>query len=181
MLEAGLAGTDRRIAEDKPVTPAFLFATLLWGAVRAQVGREIARGSEPALAWQRVSHHVITEQAKHVAIPRRFGATMEEIWELQPRFEQRTKKRVHRLMAHPRFRAAYDFLLLRAPESAEVAELGEWWTQVQGASGADLDDALATVVEAPETNAGYAETVAAKSPARRRRRRRTGPPPAAAD
>src|SRR5512146_183779 len=132
ILENGLAGTDQRVAEGKPVTPAFLFATLLWGAVRAQVDREIARGVEPALAWQRVSHNIIAEQAKHVAIPRRFGATMEEIWELQPRFEQRTKKRVHRLLAHPRFRAAYDFLLLRAPESPEVAELGTWWTQAQG-------------------------------------------------
>ena len=182
MLEAGLAGTDRRIAEDKPVTPAFLFATLLWGAVRAQAGREIARGSEPALAWQRVSHHVIAEQAKHVAIPRRFGAMMEEIWELQPRFEQRTKKRVQRLLAHPRFRAAYDFLLLRAPESAETAELGEWWTQVQGTSGAQLTEALETVVDIEPSTAAEEATgnVAASRPAgRRRRRRNNGSPPAA--
>jgi poly(A) polymerase len=104
---------------------------------------------------------------------------MQEIWILQPRFEQRTKKRVHRLMAHPRFRAAYDFLLLRAPESAEVAELGEWWTQVQGTSGADLADALATVAEAPEANADQTEAVAVRKPSGRRRRRRAGPPPAA--
>ena len=105
---------------DKSVTPAFLFAMLLWGAVRAQVGREIERGVEPALAWQRVSDHIITEQAKQVAIPRRFAVVMQEIWMLQPRFEQRIKKRVFRLMAHPRFRAAYDFLLLRAVEGPET-------------------------------------------------------------
>ena len=113
MVEAGLRGTDERIADDKSVTPAFLFAILLWGAVRAQVDRETERGVESSLAWQRVSQHVITEQAKQVAIPRRFGIVMQEIWVLQPRLEQRIKKRVFRTLAHPRFRASYDFLLLR--------------------------------------------------------------------
>ena len=168
MLENGLAGTDRRIAEGKPVTPAFLFATLLWGAVRAQVDREIAKGSDPASAWLRVSHHVINEQAKHVAIPRRFGVMMQEIWVLQPRFEQRTKKRVHRMLTHPRFRAAYDFLLLRAAESPATAELGEWWTHAQGASSAEFAEQIphgsaeedSEVAESPE-----------EAPVRRRRRR----------
>jgi poly(A) polymerase len=175
MLENGLAGTDARIAEGKPVTPAFLFATLLWGAVRAQVEREIARGSDPASAWLRVSHHVIDEQAKHVAIPRRFGAVMEEIWILQPRFEQRTKKRVHRLLAHPRFRAAYDFLLLRAAESPEIAELGAWWTQVQGMSA----EQIASHLPPPDnTSAGDADPAAPEpdaKPPRNRRRQRSKP------
>ena len=176
MLESGLAGTDRRIAEGKPVTPAFLFATLLWGAVRAQVEREIAKGSDPTSAWLRVSHHVINEQAKHVAIPRRFGVTMQEIWVLQPRFEQRTKKRVHRLLTHPRFRAAYDFLLLRAPEGPETAELGEWWTHAQGVSAAEL------AAQMPQTNDPEPPAEGtAKPPRRRRRRGRTPGPSAAAD
>src|SRR6185369_13936213 len=138
LLEAGLVNTDKRIAEEKSVTPAFLFAILLWGAVRAQAEREIAKGVESALAWQRVSSHVMNEQAKHVAIPRRFGMVMEEIWTLQPRFEDLQKKRVFRPLAHPRFRAAYDFLLLRAPESAHVRELGEWWTRAQTAPHDEL-------------------------------------------
>ena len=183
VLENGLAGTDARIAEGKPVTPAFLFATLLWGAVRAQVDREIGKGSDPASAWLRVSHHIIAEQAKHVAIPRRFGAVMEEIWFLQPRFEQRSKKRVHRLLTHPRFRAAYDFLLLRAPEGAGVAELGEWWTQVQGLHAEQLAAHLHTA-EAAESEAADAAPVSdaalpsaegANPPTRRRRRRRSKP------
>jgi poly(A) polymerase len=175
MLEDGLAGTDARIAEGKPVTPAFLFATLLWGAVRAQVEREIARGSDAASAWLRVSHHVIDEQAKHVAIPRRFGAVMEEIWVLQPRFEQRTKKRVHRLLAHPRFRAAYDFLLLRAAESPEVAELGAWWTQVQGMSADQIGAHLPPSDGASASDADPAAPEADAKPARNRRRRRSRP------
>jgi poly(A) polymerase len=180
MLENGLKGTDQRIVEGKPVTPAFLFATLLWGAVRAQVEREIARGSDPSSAWLRVSHHVIHEQAKHVAIPRRFGAVMEEIWVLQPRFEHRTKKRAHRLLAHPRFRAAYDFLLLRAAEGPEVAELGAWWTQVQGMSSEEMTAHLpapgaAHVADGDgdgEAPAEGAQGDAAATRPRRRRRRR---------
>ena len=177
ILENGLAGTDRRIAEGKPVTPAFLFATLLWGPVRAQVEREIARGSDATAAWLRVSHHVIGEQAKHVAIPRRFGAVMEEIWLLQPRFEHRTKKRAQRLLAHPRFRAAYDFLLLRAPEGPEVAELGEWWTQAQGASAERITELADGAADAAAPADAAAETPAEPGGRRRRRRRPKSPTP----
>jgi poly(A) polymerase len=167
LIEAGLAGTDARIADDKPVTPAFLFAILLWGAVRAQVEREIAKGTDPGLAWQRVSHQVIAEQAHQVAVPRRFGIVMQEIWTLQPRFEQRMKKRVFRLLAHPRFRAAYDFLLLRAGESAQIAELGNWWTQAQAMPHDELSGLLSTT---PPAAADIAPAEA-EAPAKKRRRR----------
>jgi len=177
LIEAGLAGTDARIADDKPVTPAFLFAVLLWGAVRAQVEREIAKGTDPSLAWQRVSHHVITEQARQVAIPRRFGIVMQEIWTLQPRFEQRVKKRVFRLLAHPRFRAAYDFLLLRAGESAEIAELGKWWTQAQETSH---DQLVATLSSAPAEASAPPPDEAVAAVKKRRRRGRRKPSGAAA-
>jgi poly(A) polymerase len=166
LLEAGLVNTDTRIAEDKPVTPAFLFAILLWGAVRAQVDREVAKGVDANLAWQRVSSQVMDEQAKHVAIPRRFGMIMQEIWMLQPRFAERTRKRVFRLLAHPRFRAAYDFLLLRAPESEQIKELGEWWTRAQSAS----HDTLAAELSTPPP--ASAETTESPSGAAKRKRRR---------
>ncbi len=168
MLEAGLAGTDARIAEGKSVTPAFLFAILLWGAVRAQVERDIAKGTEANLAWERVSYQVIAEQARQVAIPRRFGQVMQEIWILQPRFAERQKKRVFRLLTHPRFRAAYDFLLLRGVEGEEIAALGHWWTQAQqmphDALAAELD-------EAPVATAAPGSVPGAASKRRRRRRK----------
>ncbi len=173
LIEAGLAGTDARIAQGKPVTPAFLFAILLWGAVRAQVEREVARGTDFNLAWQRVSHHVISEQAKHVAIPRRFGLVMQEMWTLQPRFEQRQKKRVFRLMAHPRFRAAYDFLLLRAVEGPAMVELGHWWTQAQQVPHEALAEQLAGAAETGDDGVP-AEVAPAKKRARRRRRSKPG-------
>jgi poly(A) polymerase len=169
LILAGLAGTDTRIAQGKPVTPAFLFAILLWGAVRAQVERETARGTEVNLAWQRVSHQVIAEQSKHVAIPRRFAMVMQEIWTLQPRFEQRLKKRVFRLMAHPRFRAAYDFLLLRAAEGPAIAELGQWWTQAQETPHEALAETLATGDLNQDPAAADSAAPAKKRPRRRRR------------
>jgi len=179
LLEAGLANTDNRIAEDKPVTPAFLFAVLLWGAVHAQVEREVGKGGDANLAWDRVSSQVMDEQAKHVAIPRRFGMVMQEIWMLQPRFEDRSKKRVFRLLAHPRFRAAYDFLLLRAQESAEVRALGEWWTRAQALSHDVLAAELArTPAPAqPEVPANTNTATPAKRRRRRPRKRSDAPPP----
>ncbi len=165
VVEAGLAGTDARVSEDKSVTPAFLFAVLLWGAVRAQAEREIARGVESNVAWQRVSHQVIAEQAKHVAIPRRFGQVMQEIWTLQPRFADRQKKKVFRLLAHPRFRGAYDFLLLRAAEGDDIAELGRWWTRAQSTPHETLAEELSTAPSSALAPAGDA-------PKKRRRRRR---------
>jgi poly(A) polymerase len=181
MVEAGLRGTDERIAADKSVTPAFLFAILLWGAVRAQVDRETERGTDPSLAWQRVSQHVITEQAKQVAIPRRFGIVMQEIWMLQPRLEQRIKKRVFRTLAHPRFRAAYDFLLLRAEESPAAAELAEWWTRAQALTHEALAAELSSAPSAssPATSSAQAPDEANPRPPARRRRRRKPAEPAA--
>ncbi len=186
MIERGLAGTDARIVEGKSVTPAFLFAILLWGPLRAQVDREIAKGVDATLAWQRVSHQVMTEQTKHVAIPRRFGVMMHEIWLLQPRFELRQKKRVFRLLAHPRFRAAYDFLLLRADESPELAQLGEWWTQAQtvghDALAVQLGTLVSTQAYAPDSEAVADAADAPKKRPRRRRRRpdaSAGAPPTA--
>jgi poly(A) polymerase len=131
LLERTLASTDERVRSEKPVTPAFLFAALLWEPVRAAAEEMIANGSEAAVAWAASSERIMSEQAQRVAIPRRFAGSIEEIWVLQPRFEQRIKKRVLRLLAHPRFRAAYDFLLLRSSESPALSELAEWWTTAQ--------------------------------------------------
>ena len=158
LLERGLANTDRRIAEDKSVTPAFLFALLLWGEVRHRAEAAIGAQENVALAWQQASAEVIREQSQRVAIPRRFVYAMEEIWALQLRFDDRRKKRVMRLLEHPRFRAAYDFLLMRSGESPEIAEAGEWWTKAQELPR----DALASELE-PEKRA---------SSGKRRRRRR---------
>jgi poly(A) polymerase len=170
LVEAGLANTDARVNADKSVTPAFLFAVLLWGEVRDVAHQLIGRGVESNEAWSRAANQVVGEQCQRVAIPRRFTFTMEEIWSLQPRFEQIQRKRVFRLMAHPRFRGAFDFLLLRADESPAMRELGQWWAHAQQLP----PDVLAAALPA---GGGASEPVAmpvAKPPRPRRRRRRPG-------
>jgi len=177
LVEQGLANTDARIGEGKSVTPAFLFAVLLWGEVRDEAQLGIERGLDSAEAWARAAAKVVGEQCQRVAIPRRFTFTMEEIWSLQPRFEQVQRKRVFRLMAHPRFRAAFDFLLLRADESPAMRELGEWWAHAQRLPPDVLAAALPVL-----SGAAAAETAAApavrKPPRPRRRRRRRSDSPA---
>jgi poly(A) polymerase len=176
LVENGLANTDARIAEGKSVTPAFLFAVLLWGEVRDTAVQAIARGEDSNEAWAFAAAKVVGEQCQRVAIPRRFTFTMEEIWSLQPRFEQIQRKRVFRLMTHPRFRAAFDFLLLRADESKAMQELGQWWAHAQQLP----QDLLAAALPASGGNGGadYPVTsVSSKPPRPRRRRRKSGSKP----
>ncbi len=161
LVEQGLANTDARIDEGKSVTPAFLFAVLLWGEVRDEAHRAIERGLDSNEAWARAANKVVGEQCQRVAIPRRFTFTMEEIWSLQPRFEQIQRKRVFRLMAHPRFRAAFDFLLLRADESVAMRELGQWWAHAQRLP----QDVLAAALP---TGSGHATDDVASAPAPRK-------------
>jgi len=130
-IELALANTDTRIREGKPVSPGFLFATLLWHEVLAQWESAQSQGDRSVPALMDAMDRVLEQQAEKIAIPRRYGAVMKEIWALQPRFEQRSGQRPFRLLEQARFRAGYDFLLLRC-EAGEVAtELGEWWTQFQ--------------------------------------------------
>src|SRR5574340_1645758 len=159
-INAALKTTDARIAQDKPASPAFLFGTLLWPQVLQRWHKLEAAGEKPQPALFMAMDDVLDEQRSLLAIPRRYDGMMKEIWALQPRFEQRGGQRPYRLLEHPRFRAAYDFLLLRA-ESGEVdAELGEWWTRFQDAS----DDERAAMLIADS----------GPKPRRRRKRRKPG-------
>ena len=133
-IDAALGGTDQRLRDGKPVSPAFLFATLLWQRVLATWSEAKARGERPAPALFAAMDAVLAAQAQQLAIPRRFEATMKEIWSLQPRFEQRAGARPARLLEQPRFRAAYDFLLLRAAAGEVPQALADWWTRFQDAS-----------------------------------------------
>ncbi|NNJ90677.1 MAG: polynucleotide adenylyltransferase PcnB, partial [Gammaproteobacteria bacterium] len=128
----GLVNTDSRIREDKPVTPAFLFAVFLWEPVRKAFEERVLQGLIPQTAMFDAADSVLAQQLRKISIPRRFSGPMKEIWNLQLRLERgRNAKKARRLIEHPRFRAAYDFLLLRA-ESGEVeSSQAEWWTRYQ--------------------------------------------------
>jgi poly(A) polymerase len=170
LVEHGLANTDDRVRSGKSVTPAFLFALFLWGGVRERAERAIAGGADVLHAWAEAGDAAIAEQAQRVAVPRRFSLVMEEIWALQPRFEQRMKKRVMRFLSHPRFRAAYDFLVLRAEADPSLAELAQWWADAQSADA----ETLVEMVAQPQPAAPAPGAKPATKRRRRRRRRKSG-------
>ena len=137
-----LKNTDLRIRAEKGVSPAFLFATLLWHEVLA-AWKSIEAGGIPTIpALFKAMDQVMQMQAEKLAIPRRYGGDMKDIWAMQPRFEQRSGRRPHRLLELPRFRAGYDFLLLRCESGELDSELGEWWTTFQHADGAERERML---------------------------------------
>ncbi|MBI3771097.1 MAG: polynucleotide adenylyltransferase PcnB [Gammaproteobacteria bacterium] len=126
-----LANTDSRIAEGKPVTPAFLYAALLWEPVRMEMQRRMESGEDELPALTSAAYFVIEQQLAATALPRRFSTPMVEIWQLQPRLINRSGRRAYRLLEHPRFRAAYDFLLLRVDAGEAEQSLADWWTEFQ--------------------------------------------------
>ncbi len=129
-----LKNTDDRIRIGKSSNPSFLFATLLWHEMLVAWEHYKGQGEHLIPAMYHAMDDVIATQAEKMAIHNRFTATMKEIWAMQPRFEQRAGKRPYALLTHPRYRAGYDFLLLRC-ESGEIdSEIGEWWTEFADAN-----------------------------------------------
>ena len=131
LVEQAFRSTDSRVAENKPVTPGFLFAALFWPRVQSDAARRIAAGDPPIDALATAGDVAFGEYSARVAVHRRFATMAREIWMFQPRFEKRRGKRAMRLLEERRFRAAYDFLLLRARTENEVRELADFWTEVQ--------------------------------------------------
>jgi poly(A) polymerase len=167
MLIAGLRATDARIAADEPVSPAFLFALLLWPAYCRNLALLQAQGMHAAEAERRAADRVTLHQVDTVALPRRFSLPMQEIWLLQSRFSQRQRKRVVRLLAQPRFRAAFDFLQLRQIASDSHAADIAFWADAQ--RDPDHALALAPAHALPGEDDGSAD--GPRGPRRRRRRR----------
>jgi poly(A) polymerase len=127
-----LLNTVERMQSDASVSPAFIYAALLWPPVVARMRDLIVRqGVHPNVASTQACDEVLAQAIQRIAIPKRFSLPMREIWQLQPRFEMRKGGRAKRLLTHPRFRAAYDFLLLRAQAGEAPKELADWWTQAQ--------------------------------------------------
>lgn len=134
-IRLGLANTDARIAQGKPVTPAFLFAIMLWRPMQNLAEQYIEDGVRPLQAHQQAGSEIIAQQVGFVSLPKRFGIQTREIWSLQPRLHNRSGKRAYRLLALSRFRAGYDFLLLRAQSvEPDLLPLCDWWTEFQEAS-----------------------------------------------
>lgn len=143
LLQA-LGNTDARLNENKPVTPAFLFAAFLWEPLRTLAQRYQSEGMGEFQAFQIAAPLLLTRQNQTIAIPKRFSLIMREIWSLQIRLQKVKSNKVMQYFSHPRFRAAYDFLLLRAQAGEEVRDEAEWWTRFQ-----EMDEAQrATAIHA---------------------------------
>ncbi|MCP5141628.1 MAG: polynucleotide adenylyltransferase PcnB [Gammaproteobacteria bacterium] len=127
-----LHNTDVRVRSDQSVTPFFLYAALLWEPYQEELAACIEDGMDPYEARFAAFEAVIRAQQEITSVPRRFTQPVREIWDLQSRFDQRSGKRPLRLVSHPRFRAAYDFLLLRGEAGEALAELCSWWTDFIG-------------------------------------------------
>ena len=142
LLLQALRNTDERIRQGKPVTPGFLAAALLWYPYQDRYQQLLDEGCKPHDAMHEAAEQVITRQVRRLAIPRRFTTMTREIWLLQPRFRHHAGKRAWRLLEHPRFRAAYDFLLLRGLEEEDCAREAAWWTETQQLEGGALKKRL---------------------------------------
>lgn len=152
-----LANTDERVRAGKTTSPGFLFATLLWHEVLANWEIRKKRGELPTPALFEAMDEILDQQAEKLAITRRIAGDIKEIWLLQPRFDKRSGRQPMRLIDQPRFRAAYDFLLLRAQSGEVPMELADWWTAFHDADFAERETMLL-----PDTD-----------PKKKRRRRRS--------
>jgi poly(A) polymerase len=161
LLMKALENTDRRIDNKKPVTPAFLFAALLWEPVRQRAQLLMENGLSEIPAMQRAASEVLTEQVQRVAVPKRFSLVTRDIWSMQPRLLKRQGKRAFRSLLHPKFRAAYDFLALRSEAGEPLSDLVDWWTRFQEVS-AQEQQAMVAALSGGNSQSG--------KPRRRRRR-----------
>ncbi len=175
MLVDGLRNTDARVAAEESVSPAFLYAVLLWPAYCRALAQLQAQGVHAVDAQRRAADRVTMHQVGRTALPRRFSLPMQEIWLLQPRFSLRQRKRVFRLLAHPRFRAAFDFLELRLSASSGHEEDVAFWREAQ----LHPADALAASEQDAHDGEVELEDAAEEGAPRKRRRRRRRPGEAA--
>ena len=139
LLIHGMNNTDSRVKADKTVNPGFLMAVILWDAFNHSL-----KNNDSKLTLDTQIKHFFNKTDPNIFIHNRFIKYISEIWRLQPRFTKLKTRSVYRLSNHPRFRAAYDFLLLRCISDLEEKRYGEWWTKWQEASEASRKKLLIT-------------------------------------
>jgi poly(A) polymerase len=145
-----LADTDRRVREGRRTSPGFLFATLLWHEVLANWEARKKNGEVPVPALHAAMDEVLDVQGEKLAITRRIAGDIKDIWLLQPRFEKRGGRAPFRLVEQPRFRAAWDFLDLRAQSGEAPRELADWWATFQQVGNAEREAMLKPETAGPK-------------------------------
>lgn len=140
-IEAAFDNTDRRLTQGKTINPAFLMSVLLWYPIVDGAAELRKQGLHPQLAMEKSIKKILTEQIKHTSIPKRIVTMMRDIWLMQHRLHRRRTQRAFHLLDHPRFRAAYDFMLLRNEAGENLQAICDWWTRFQ-----DVDDHARTMM-----------------------------------
>ena len=159
MLLIAMKNTDDRIKKEMRVTPAFLFAALLWHPVNSRVKEYTEKGMPYSVAIQKVATRILSKQSSSVSIPKRFTSTMRDIWGLQTRFHYRAGKRAMTVLEHEKFRAGYDFLCIRAQAGEQVDDGDltndcQWWTELQKQSPEQQKNALFASAGKPGSGKG---------------------------
>jgi poly(A) polymerase len=203
-VNAALKDTDRRVGEGKPVAPSFLLACVLWADVRDGWTRRMEQHHHAHPALQDAIDDVFHSRIGDVSGGGKLAGDMREIWVMQPRFEKRVGSTPFGMVDQPRFRAAFDFMRLRA-DIGEVDELlADWWQEFSMADDNLRQDMVDLVRDeqqkrqraprvhrAPKPSTGAAAvavdaappasaatpldgTEGAEAPRKRRRRRRSG-------
>lgn len=148
-----LQQTDARLRAGKSVSIGFILAAMLWPELVEHWQKMQQKGQSPAAAMTAAINQLRDEMEHGWGVPQRYAATMREIWSLQPQFLHQRGGRPYRLLAQARFRAAYDFLLLRADADEDLRELAQWWTTFQHADDAQRE-AMARNAPQPENQGG---------------------------
>ena len=128
LVTEALRNTDKRFKTNKSVTPGFLIAALLWPEL---LNKCLSKGEINLKKFFRSMDPVLRKQQKITAIPRKFNSYIKDIWILQLKLHSRIGKQPYKTLRHPRFRAAYDLMLLREKSSTKKRSLGKWWTGFQ--------------------------------------------------
>ncbi|MDN4626648.1 MULTISPECIES: polynucleotide adenylyltransferase PcnB [Erwinia] len=152
MVVQVLKNTDNRIHNDMRVNPAFLFSAMFWYP-QLEAAQKIAQESGLAYydAFALAMNDVLDEACRSLAIPKRITTLVRDIWQLQLRLSRRHGKRAWKLMEHPKFRAAYDLLALRAEveNNQELLRLSAWWGEFQVAAPPQQKTMLNTLGDDP--------------------------------
>ncbi|MEE3278227.1 MAG: polynucleotide adenylyltransferase PcnB [Pseudomonadota bacterium] len=154
LVTMALQSTDQRIALQKPVTPAFVLAALLWNQYKSQCDASSTVGNPQETHFQAARN--VIQQQNTIAIPKRHAFFIRDVWHLQLRLERRNPRSIGPMLEHRRFRAAYDFLVLRAGNAEVEPGLATWWTEIQTLNSTEQQDRISDL-----------------SPQRKRRRRRS--------
>lgn len=148
MPERALKNTDKRVHAGKPVIPAFLFACMMWDPVKADAQVLMEDGTPEAQAWRIAMNDGLRDQNQYVAVPRRLADIILDIWNIHFRLIKRNPRMIKTSLNNRRFRAAYDFLLLRTQVHEVDEEISDWWTKIQEVEAAEREQMVVQLGEA---------------------------------